>query len=104
MTTDEQLNLAMCEWMGWKKTGSATLPWTDGDDIWTELPPNYLSDHSPRRLLEEAEARLTKEQQPRYVDALWRITQHTRIFASVSASARQRVIAILKTVKPELFK
>ena len=113
--TDQELNLAMCEWMGWEKaeTGLWYLFGAVSDDglpghYDTELP-DYLSDDSPRRLLNEAEARLTEDEWQRYSRALnhmaCRITCGNKGLCgyTISANARQRTIAILQTVKPEIF-
>ena len=113
--TDEQLNVSICEWMGWTNIGrhfepsglvSGTPP-NPHHAKHLELIPNYLSDDSPRRLLNEAEARLTEQQFEDYYEAVESMTpvgrpQHKRR-AFLSASARQRTIAILKTVNPEMF-
>lgn len=70
--------------------------------------PNYLCDYTPRRLLNDAEARLTEEQQDAFCDRLERdlidAGRHRRTFKMISSSARQRCLAILQVVKPELFK
>ena len=111
--TDQELNLAMCEWMGWEKaeTGLWYLFGAVSDDglpghYDTELP-DYLSDESPRRLINEAEARLTEDEKDAFCDRLERdlidAGMHQRKFKMISATARQRVIAILQTVKPEIF-
>lgn len=121
--TDEHLNLAMCEWMGWTfdpSCGPLGAPWRkpntpawDGDS-WSgraEALPNYLSDDSPRRLLNEAEARLTDVQFIRFaatLNGLWladnpQPANKMGLLRTVSATARQRTIAILQTIKPELF-
>lgn len=120
--TDEQLNIAMCKWMGWKwkrhriNLGDVadSIAWETGWVPPKGVPPNtplpnYLSDDSPRRLLNEAEARLTDEQHSRFRKCLrapfekagakyGEIKRHY-----YSATARQRVIAILQTIKPEMF-
>lgn len=115
--TDEQLNLAMCEWM------EVIQPWTWGSFVTPNgcllaSLPSYLSPDSPRRLLDEAEARLTTDEHYEFRVKLWELTdcrndatlpftrrvngdEHNRCYAS--ATARQRVIAILQVVKPELF-
>lgn len=75
-----------------------------------ESPPNYLSDESPRKLLNDAEARLTFSQRIKYRENLQGVCSEglpngevVVIGECISASARQRVIALLLTVKPELF-
>lgn len=126
--TDEQLNLAMCEWMGWKKDDlgfwrtpkgyyAQNQTWLYGNVI-----PDYLSDDSPRRLLNEAEAKLTPAQSREYSGMLLTLlgfnceipfftecgsatVEFEQMCCALrSSTARQRVIAILQTVKPELFK
>ena len=117
--TDEQLNVSMCEWMGWTNIGRHFEPSSLVSGIpphphhtkHLELIPNYLSDDSPRRLLNEAEARLTDKQWGDYAHNLFDITHpHDEcgsfegiVQATCHATARQRTIAILKTVKPEMF-
>ncbi len=111
--TDSDLNLAMAEWMGWYKIHGAEVyewSWMNKNGSGCNDLPDYLSDDSPRRLLNEAEARLTKEQQKFYFEALKDVVDiDSDEFISkwmlelVGASARQRTIAILKTVKPEIF-
>lgn len=110
--TDEQLNLAMCEWMGWlclaeidfggpvKLMGRRTR-----DALGLEVVDNYLSDDSPRRLLNEAEAKLTHDQyHTGYKQTLAVLVGLSGNMRVHSATARQRVVAILQVVKPELFK
>lgn len=116
--TDEQLNVSICEWMGWKLATDISVkegepnPWKHPHCArWESSPPNFLSDDSPRRLLNEAEARLTHGQQGSYMAKLYNqttaheqgISPNQHWFACANASARQRAIAILKTVKPEIF-
>ena len=104
---DEQLNIAMCEWMGWRKS---PFGWCAPETNELCTPPNYLSDDSPRRLLNEAEARLTPDQWNDRCLNLMRLTMPGVEYEDawserdyVSASARQRTIAILRIVKPEIF-
>lgn len=130
--TDEQLNLAMCEWMGWKRHAISKADpfvcercgmhyarsiWREWEVayLWCpkdgqESPPNYLSEDSPRRLLNEAEAQLTAIERINYVDNLNRCdgfynaaNDRQQLFRFASATERQRVVAILQTVKPEMF-
>ena len=130
---DEQLNLAMCEWIGWTdchKSLASNQEQQPHERCFIGIPPdgiihrrlpNYLSDDSPRRLLNEAEARLTAAQSREYSGRLLihlgfnrEIPFFTKSGSATvefelmcgafrSASARQRTIAILKTVKPEMF-
>ena len=114
--TDEQLNLAMCEWMGDADSEGLLIRYAGTpSESHTALPlPNYLSDDSPRRLLNEAEARLTAQQRITYwinvgEQVAKPTTESGKTFKTTSdadrmmANARQRVIAILQTVKPEMF-
>jgi len=96
--TDNELNLAMCEWIGGTKCDEENGLSPCGKFT---VRPNYLSDDSPRRLLNEAEARLTQEQYDQFLIGL---NVNGGYRTVISASARQRVIAVLQTVKPELFK
>lgn len=105
--TATELNLAMCEWMGW--TGIA--PYHGDGPLWGKDAngrlfqlPDYLSDDSPRRLLNEAEARLTIYQKMEYRDLLATNESEICDWSLISATARQRCIAILQVVKPELFR
>lgn len=112
--TDEQLNLAMCEWMGWtpQPDGPKDIlrkwfpPGLQNTNDAADLAylPNYLSDDSPRQMINEAEEKLDSQQKITYTNHLMRsIYVIGYRWILVSATARQRVIAILKTVKPELF-
>lgn len=109
--TDEQLNLAILEWMGWYDYIDADIKtrWKNrcsDEDVGSK--PDYISDDSPRRLLNDAEAKLNREHGPMawldYTDILRKACGIEQACASVSASARQRVIAILQVVKPDMFK
>ena len=114
--TDQQLNIAMCKWMGWQKETDSheVVMWRDPSGRLHDrhIPPvNYLSDDSPRRLLNEAEAKLGDVDQWHYQCDLFLIIcgrkegkfTHKECFAVRSANARQRVIGILRVVQPELF-
>lgn len=111
--TDQEYNLKMCEWMGWAKKHCercACETWHSpaGDCAGKgdfENLPNYLSDDSPRWLLNEAEARLTNPQRFSYEAELTLlcVDDGYPLPNNCMATARQRVIAILQVVKPELF-
>lgn len=104
----------MCEWMGWSDLKEIDfggpvklMGLRTPNAIGLEVADNYLSDDSPRRLLNESEARLTENQYYLFVGYLAKLqdANDTGWFSQkcISATARQRVIAILKVVKPELF-
>ena len=100
--TDTELNLAMCELDGWHHIEDG---YGVSRDRVVQLTgsthrtlPNYPSDDSPRRLLNEAEAKLTDDQWDKYCDLLG-----GSLRACTSANARQRVIALLQVVRPNLF-
>ena len=105
--TDAQLNVTVCEWMGWYSYLDADCKtrWHNritGEDA--DEQPDYTSDDSPRRLLNEAEARLSIDQKFSFIRNLCRLLGVSSAdFAFINATARQRTIAILKTVKPEMF-
>lgn len=133
--TDTELNLAMCEWMGWKREWNDAIGWIvyepDGRHNYCDPDPkaeweihrlpNYLSDDSPRRLLNEAEAKLTGASRWEFILRLicqqegsnisvhdWQQLKHAQfkapgVFPAVFTTARHRVIALLQTVKPEMF-
>jgi len=108
----------MCEWMGWKDLYTVhnelvgLPPFLQQPTETTHRTcPDYLSDDSPRRLLNEAEAKLNDADQWHYQCNLFLIIcgrkegkfTHKECFAVRSANARQRVIGILRVVQPELF-
>lgn len=100
--TDQELNIAMAEWMGRYKIYGAEIyewEWMNKNGSGCNYLPNYLSDDSPRRLLNEAEDKLGELIEP-YLD---RLAELPAPLYDVRATARQRTIAILKTVKPEMF-
>ncbi len=127
--TDEQLNTAVCEWLGWKFEEAPVRDpspscWRAPDGyypVFTEDLPNYTSDDSPRRLINEMEASLatddkteTEDRMGRYQCNLYRVLGISATSGGfsilpsdeqklISAPARYRVIAFLQTVKPEVF-
>lgn len=123
--TDSQINEAICRWMGWKwldhpdtiertKTFTLQNKWVispSGGLVFPHSAPNYLSDESPRSLLNEAEARLMDKQKIDYIDFLeseckcdgWIIMGVRERIAMVSATARQRATALAQVVAPEVF-
>ena len=106
ITPDDQLNLAMCKWMGWKReyerqySRSVWVSPSGSAYPFDEQLPNYLSDHSPRHLLNDAEARLTDDQKTEYRSRLF---NDSECEAPVFANAKRRVINLLKVVEPSLF-
>lgn len=112
---DPELNSAMCKWVGWEHHPSDddhVYVWRSPEREWFSVAPNYLSPDSPRRLLDEAEASLTDEEYRKYerrledtkADEWYADKSGGRMkHAPISSTARQRTIAILKVVKPEMF-
>lgn len=115
---DEQLNLALCEWLGWKQVEqsdgdyingpSPVYPWTNGkewvDESGEELP-NHITARESLGLVHEVEKQLTDMQHGHFRNCLGEVVGDVALFSRkfTSATARQRVIAILQTVKPEIF-
>lgn len=117
---DEQLNLALCEWLGWapwsaENVGAAARLFNG--DVWYRLPhedtiatpaqiPNHISAPESLGLVHEVETTLTTKQQLFYQGNLSIVSGNSKTpgqWYNIHATARQRVIAILQTVKPEIF-
>lgn len=116
--TDDEMRVKIAELCGWRKElyvdtfegGSARMRWKNPVGEWvgyTHRPaesnwlPDYLNDLNA---MHEAEKTLTDEEWRLYADRLWRhaggpqlgcVSCYTREY--VSAKARQRAIAFLKT-------
>lgn len=116
---DEQLNLALCEWLGWTFHPPTTDPHTieykiqasacwipPGANFWqiTTLP-NHITAPESLGLVHEVEKQLTDMQHGHFRNCLGEVVGDVALFSRkfTSATARQRVIAILQTVKPEIF-
>lgn len=130
--TDEQINRALAEWDGYIKHEPRDLKymwgdpprgfrkgvseWTnpDGNDVLESWLPNYLSGHTALGLLHDLWHKLDSKQK--------RFTFHEHLRRQVissgghanstqgdidccceNATAHQRALALLQTIKPELF-
>lgn len=107
--TDEQLNIAICEWRGWKSvvfnapTGKFWGKAPNGKYALTE-PPSHILGLEALGNMHEAEKGLTKEQKylvGKYCDQLEKECGSREL--AYFATARQRAIALLRVVKPEAF-
>jgi hypothetical protein len=107
MTTAEQeLNIAMCEWIGWEKNGQEFIK----DGIKAFCPPIFCEKTLPNHIdsieslghVHEAEKGLDLSQRVDYMNMLAKVcgTQYEKPFAT----AKQRTIAILTVVNPEFIK
>lgn len=115
--TDEQLNIAICEWRGWKQVALGGWKNPNGKQVHCSQGklPNHLTGISSLGHMHEAEKRLTDLQYAQFTRELRLLTKpegfgdyvfqavfkHERDY--LSATARQRAIALLHVVKPELF-
>lgn len=111
---DEQLNLALCEWLGWRSDGVWGNFWTSpsGNEHHEESGfklPSHINTPESLGLVHEVEKKLSSKQHSTYLNQLqencmdeWWAERHYTI-TTACATARQRVIAILQTVKPEVF-
>jgi len=124
--TDEQLNIAICELLGWTVAIDQSHPYWKNrgwkmrgvfdEPVWTTLP-DYISDLNAMHAAEKAnglhnrandkssrfswmlahpdeEFRWEELGKPQHLDDVCRASR---------ATARQRAIAFLQVVKPELF-
>lgn len=126
--SDAELNIRLCLWMGWRRSEEVLgglHEWFDpagsfrGRYYRPETPPlpNYVTGHGSLDLMALAEARLTPDQWLRYYEDLevltrrempdwfpnWRDLNPSIVIdvCLVHASARQRAIALLKTVEAQ---
>jgi hypothetical protein len=103
--TDEQLNIAICEWRRWKihEDGYGFAP---NMPAFCMLLPSHITGIEALGNMHEAEKRLTREQLMRYTDTLCDECGSDRdpdIAMLICLTARQRAIALLRVVKPEVF-
>lgn len=126
MPTDDELNIDICKWIGWSYDASTDF-WRkskpDGHDFLIhgdKGKPTYLPDHidgiKALGNMHAAEENLTPDQQADYSwylnslhptatldacqdDKSWR----WEAFKLIHATARQRAIALLMVVRPEVF-
>lgn len=100
--TDEQLNIAICEWRGICPEGWFGVIGPDGEDL-----PSHITGIEALGNMHEAEKGLDERQYIQWaihLNQLWLDDNHgSRIVRSASATARQRAIALLRVVKPGVF-
>jgi len=108
-TLDEQLNLALCEWRGWKDIhfsecwGNVTIGTLEEPQTNSyKRLPNHITAPESLGLVHEVEKGLTHEQNMLWISYIDELVDFDGL-AARRATARQRVIALLMTVKPELF-
>lgn len=112
--TDEEMNVAICEWLGWEvlKEGYGAFEWGWFNEA-SHNPPKFLPNHvagiEALGHLHEAEKRLTDSQFYDYHQHLQLLTHHTKISvdehfrAVLSSTPRQRAEALCRIIKPSLF-
>lgn len=117
--TDEELNIAVCETLGWKHCDKCN-PWCGwwmppGTDCWrnsTKLP-NHITGIEALGRMHEVVARLFARDKNRYAKMLRSVfcskgidmdETVTITRALMEATARQRAIAYLRVVRPEMWK
>lgn len=115
---DHELNLALCEWLGWTRIRMASTP---NERFLVGVPkglianeeriPNHITAPESLGLVHEVEKTLqrlddaTTQLRPtwsKYVATLYKMCDSNK-GSLTHATARQRVIAILLTTKPEIF-
>lgn len=117
--TDEQLNIAICEWRGWTSIVADVTGRYCGYHL-KDKPERHTRDYLPSHILgiealgnmHEVEKEAYKKEPigfaTKYDEAIRDITAkaHDVLEYNYSwhATARQRAIALLRVVKPELFK
>lgn len=99
---DSEINIAVAEWMGWKPVMPDLLIglWdhpSEDESATAEQLPQFISDLNA---IAHAEARLTLEEYDHF--AFW-LSYEAEMGKQLSATARQRCVALLRTVRPELF-
>lgn len=110
MLTDEQLNIAICEWRGWEKASSGGWIAPATRHGATSKLPSHITGIEALGNMREAEKGLTENQKQDYANQIATELKAERVlwkevddFAILSATARQRAIALLRVVKPEVF-
>lgn len=112
--TPEQLNVVLCEWLGWTEIfngsgyhpeQSAKLAELHNGGKWHSPLPNHLSPTLGLSLLHEAEKRLTREQVTQYVTELrgFQAPENWEGCWGISADCLTRLTALVRVVKPEVF-
>lgn len=120
--TDEQLNIAICEARGWKKVmhdcweKNGSYAGTCGRSDYAQLPSHITGIEALGHMAEAEKAldSLSMDERSKWLDYLameceWPNTKNAADlrfethYLSVRATARQRAIAFLRVVKPELF-
>lgn len=121
--TDDEINEEICKWLGWKREHLASnTNWFPPKENWPNYnpvmregeidvngPPNHLIGPEALGHIHEAEKRLTDDEYGSFATTLLKSAQEEgktnaeRGRLTLSAGARQRAIALLRVVKPELF-
>lgn len=114
MPSDEELNIAICEWRGWRDCHYSLASVIDDDPFSSRkfigIPPSGVTHKKlPSHItgiealgnMHEAEKGLNPEQLNQYRHSLSDVCGGYTV--AVSATARQRAIALLRVVKPEIF-
>lgn len=110
--TNEELNIAICEWRGWRQTRiTYWMNPNDYSDIRSELPSHILGIEALGNMHEaEKELRGSDEQfynnltyHERYHHYLAYLNETPYSSGGKTATSQQRAIALTRVVKPELF-
>jgi hypothetical protein len=120
--TDEQLNIAICEWRGWTDIGSngfgfAPTPLLKYGVAHKQQLPSHITGVEALGNMHEAEKGLESvdalESRREFISHLMRLVgvspdmegkwSFVQDFALTHSTARQRAVALLRVVKPELF-
>lgn len=117
---DEYLNQKLCEWLGWKQCDPSLfktdLFYLRGHGFRTRAQlPDHINGESALGHCHEAEKRLSLYQKMQYAEKLYRLpdigtlrdcedeTDFETVFQLIHADGRQRTVALLLTVRPEIF-
>lgn len=105
---DEQLNAEICKWWGWTEISDTPGYWRGISPHGMLLPlPNHIYGPEALNNIHKVENRLSDDEYGVFVNHLksmyLEITKGLTWHGALSAPARQRAIALLHVVKPELF-
>lgn len=108
--TDEEMNVAICEWLGWEvlKEGYGAFEWGWFNEA-SHNPPKFLPNHvagiEALGHLHEAEKRLRTakgNESDRTVED--RMHQYAELLNyAIDATSQQRAEALCRIIKPSLF-
>lgn len=108
--TDEEMNVAICEWLGWEvlKEGYGAFEWGWFNEASHNPPkclPNHVTGIEALGHLHEAEKRLRTpmgDESDRMVED--RMHRYAELLNyAIDATSRQRAEALCRIIKPSLF-